>query len=222
MNGYGNEELPDYRKLGGVTALGTFSGPWGSGVKNQPLSAANVDREDWDELFMVEFRDGIAGYSDLLRSESSDNPVEKWPAHYTQQYQFAFIEGMALMDAWKVIPRGAIINLTSKVRSRVLGFAAELERMKPDAGESITDITPEAKDKITAYVYGDNANLALTHGDVRGGQSVSSSGHTASRNEAGRTDRMWFMRHPWWSAAIVGAVVGLPGVYLAIWGTELP
>jgi hypothetical protein len=223
LNGYGAKDLPDYRKVGAVTVLGTFSGPFQSGVRNQPLTPMNVDQDDWEELFTVDFRGGMAGYEDLLRGgKASGNPVEKWPGYKIQQYQLAFIDGYVLRDAWKVVPRGALVNLVSQVRSRVLGFAAQLERVSPNAGDAITDLSPDSKERIIAYVYGDNANLSLTHGDISGGQTVASTGHAVAYHAATSTDRMWFVRHPWWSAGIVGLLVGLPGLYLAIWGTDLP
>ena len=99
------------------TSGASLSGPFGSGVKNMPIPATIVDKKHWHDLFDVELRAGISGYEDLARSDEGSF-TEKWPAHYTQFYSQEPIteNGMHLIDAWKIIPKGAIVNLLSTVR----------------------------------------------------------------------------------------------------------
>ena len=45
LNGYPPEgDLPSYRRIDGLTSIGTFGGPMGAALKNMPLPMAQVYR----------------------------------------------------------------------------------------------------------------------------------------------------------------------------------
>jgi AbiTii len=242
LNGYGADDLPDYRQLRGVDVLGTLAGPFGSSVNNMPIPATIVDEDQWHELFDVEFRGGISGFEHL--AESSEGAFqEKWPAHWTQYYGQKPItsNGMHLIDAWKVIPKGAVVGMLSTVRSRVLALASDLERVNPKAGDSvgIQPVSTQSLQRITANIYGGHSHFVAPAGDLAAGTGsvvASSSGadittggehleddSVSTRLSAEERDRTWFARHPWISGISLGIITGaIPAMYLAIWGAHFP
>lgn len=244
LNGYRKtEELPDYRKIGHVTVLGTLTGPFGSSVQNMPIPATIVDKRHWEDLFLVQMSAGIAGYEDLAAS-TEGSLQEKWPAHYIQHYAQKPItqNGMHLVDAWKVIPKGAIVSMLSTVRSRVLTLATELERLNPDAGDAVTGTVPlptQSLQQLTANIYGGNliapaGAMVNQSGSVVGASSggdltttsthvEGNAEHVATTSESHASERNWFARHPWISGTSVGVLTGLiPAVYLALLGPHWP
>ncbi len=242
LNGYAQNELPDYRTLTRVTVLGTAAGGFGAMVKNMPIPATIIDQKHWHDLFDVEFRGGIGGFEHLAAS-SEGSFHEKWPAHYIQYYGQKPItaNGMHLVDAWKVIPKGAIDAMLGTIRSRVLTLATEVERLNPAAGEpgSGTDPVPnQSLQQITQYIYsGGQAHLIAPAGTLQtgarnvvgssAGRDITTGGEHTETQSGDTTvhqgERSWFARHPWISGISLGIVTGaLPTIYIAIWGLHFP
>lgn len=66
--GYPNDaEVPGYRKVA-VSYQGTFSGPFGSGVKNAPIPSYLVEKFAGEHWVQIEIRESIAAVEDLLRN----------------------------------------------------------------------------------------------------------------------------------------------------------
>jgi hypothetical protein len=53
--------------------------------------------------------------------------------------------------AWKEIPVGAIFRLFDSIKTRVLGFAIDLEREAPDAGDSPIGSHPVSQEKLNQF-----------------------------------------------------------------------
>jgi len=161
LNGYpeGNE-LPDYRKQGRGRALGTFSGPFGSGGKNVPLSMGVVEEEHREVLFNIDLRQPAAALEDLAVNRPGGSELGiPWPGDFIGYYgkPGTFVENMALVAATTFVPRQAIVAALSAIRSRVLKLATEIERAAPDAGEGLAGSDPlprEVSTAVTQNIYG--------------------------------------------------------------------
>lgn len=251
LNGYPHDgSLPDYRRLGFVEVRGQLAGMMGSGIKNFPIPMTIIEEKHRETLFRVDLYGGIAGYEHLVDSNESTFS-EKWPAHYIQYYaQEPMTEnGMHLVDAAKVISKGAMVAMLSTVRSRILTLASEIERENPEAGEAVpgTDPVPrQSLQKIIAVVHGDASFVTpagdMTLGDqsvvgsraegdiVTGRQQIGGDRRNTSRSTAtthnlsvAGSARHWFSRHPWLGSIAVGVLTSiLPAIYLLVWGLHLP
>jgi hypothetical protein len=243
LNGYaGDDDLPDYRNLGNVPVLGQTSGPWGSGATNLPIPFTIVEQKHWDELFKVELKGGIAGYEHLAASDQ-DSFAEQWPAHLIQYYGQEPIttNGQHLVDAKKVIAKGAIVAMLSTIRSRVLKLATDLERENPGAGDAVPGTDPgvssQSLQRLTTTVYG-NASFVTSGGGISadrgsvigapdgdvitGGQKTVGDTVTTQESVHVEGERTWFARHPWIAGLLVAVVAGVPAIYITVLGFELP
>ena len=76
---------------------------------------------------------------------------------------------MQCVSAWKEIPKGAIVRLMDSVKTRVLGFAIDLEREAPNAGElPIGSQPPLSYEKMTQIF---NTNITGNVGNVANASS---------------------------------------------------
>ncbi len=76
---------------------------------------------------------------------------------------------MQCVSAWKEIPKGAIVRLMDAVKTRVLGFAIDLEREAPNAGElPIGSQSPLSHEKMTQIF---NTNITGNVGNVANASS---------------------------------------------------
>ena len=147
--------------------------------------------------------------------------------------------GQHLVDARKVISKGAIVAMLSTIRSRILQLATDLERENPGAGDAVpgTDpgVSPQSLQRLTTTVYG-NASFVTSGGDIsadRGGVigapdgDIVTGGHktggdTVTRSVHVEGERTWFAHHPWISGLLVAVVAGVPAIYITVWGLEVP
>jgi len=60
---------------------------------------------------------------------------------------------MQCIAAWKRIPRAAVVSVVDAVRNRILGFALEIEKRAPDAGESPLNLYPLPQETVTQIFH---------------------------------------------------------------------
>lgn len=164
LSGYPSKDtLPPYRILR-VESLGNFAGPAGSGMKNAPIPAGCLPKEIQDWARTEYLLDGVSVYEQLLRKENDGTFRGPWPADLVATVGQDIYEFMNCVQAWKVIPRGAIVGLTDAIRNRVLGFAIEIERANPAAGEASVNSSPVPaqvlRQVFNTQVYGNVGNFA--------------------------------------------------------------
>ena len=172
LNGYPDKDsLPEYRVLRHVESKGHFVGPYGKQVKNAPIPPTCLP-DDWQDWARTEYlNSGVGGYEELLRKQDDGMFQSPWPADLLRLVGQDIYEYMNCVQAWKVIPRGSIIGLTDAIRNRVLGFALEIERANPSAGEASLNSNPVPLSTVSqvfhTQIYGNVANLASGNRDVR-------------------------------------------------------
>ncbi len=68
------------------------------------------------------------------------------------------------MQAWKVVPLGAVIGALDAIRNRILNFVLEIEAEDPTAGEASLNSTPVSQEKVEQifhmHIAGNVQNLA--------------------------------------------------------------
>ena len=71
---------------------------------------------------------------------------------------------MNCMEAWKVVPAGAIVGALDAVRTKVLTFAIDIESAAPEAGEAPPNSEPIPQERVQQIfhtnIYGTVQNVA--------------------------------------------------------------
>lgn len=171
LNGYdSNEQLPKYRILD-VQSFGHFSGPFGSGLKNAPISSFSLP-ETLRPIANLAYMDkGISNYSSLVKSDKNISLSSNWPAEIIALHGGKFYQNMNCIGAWRLIGSSQIRGLIDTIRNRVLSFVLEIESQSPNAGEASSTEIPIPQEKVNqiyqTIILGNVGNVST------GGSNVS-------------------------------------------------
>lgn len=168
LNGYPSiKDLPDYRVVR-VDSYGSFIGSFSQANKLQiPISVLPKElQEQYRNAYMGS---SISAYTALLSGDKSNSVQEPWPVALAVHNASKLTPNMQCVSAWKEIPIGAIVRLMDSVKTRVLGFAIDLEREAPNAGElPIGSQPPLSREKMTQIF---NTNITGNVGNVANASS---------------------------------------------------
>ena len=138
LNGYPDrEKVPSYRRFR-PTNLGTFAGPFQSGVKNMVLPTYDLPDELKEFAENLIFFDGVGA----LEAQASDSHQWKWPQEMVMlaRNTIQMSGGMVLVDAHQPIPAHVISGVLDQVKNRLLDFVLGLQE---------SNVTPEDLDNRT-------------------------------------------------------------------------
>ncbi|MCJ7507660.1 MAG: hypothetical protein MUO85_02870 [candidate division Zixibacteria bacterium] len=161
--------LPDYRKLQ-TQSYGYLSGPFGQSINNAPIPSMCIPKEIRHLVAPgVEFRNGVTALQDMISRRETEALQVHWPANVVALVSDRIMEGMTLLQAWKLIPASAVVSILDIVRNRILNFALEIESAAPNAGEG--NLTPAlTADKVSnvfnTYIMGNVGNIASGNSQV--------------------------------------------------------
>lgn len=164
LNGYPSiDTLPDYRVVR-VDSYGSFIGSFARADKLQiPVSV--LPKEFQEQYRNAYMGSSISAYTSLVSGDKAGSVQEAWPIALAVHHVSKLTPDMQCVSAWKEIPIGAIVRLLDSVKTRVLGFAIDLEREAPNAGElPIGSQPPLSSEKMTQIfntnITGNVGNLA--------------------------------------------------------------
>jgi len=162
LNGYADADaLPDYRKIK-VTAVGTFAGPFGNLVNNQPLAASVLpeDFRHWAESAVL--MQPVVAYDVGRDAEGRPNNGKfQWPADLVALFADKFLQGWNLVRAHQVIPGSVFVSLLDTVRTRILQLALELKKETGDRAKELSEIPPRRIDQsVVTNIFGGNIVIA--------------------------------------------------------------
>lgn len=168
LNGYPSiKGLPDYRVVR-VDSYGSFIGSFSQADKLQ-ISLSVLPQELQEQYRHAYMGSSISAYTALLSGEKSGSVQEPWPVALAVHNASKLTPNMQCVSAWKEIPIGAIVRLMDSVKTRVLGFAIDLEREAPNAGElPIGSQPPLSREKMTQIF---NTNITGNVGNVANASS---------------------------------------------------
>ncbi|KWC91628.1 hypothetical protein [Burkholderia cepacia] len=169
LNGYPADALlPPYRILQ-ARSFGNFVGPFGmQGIGLQiPLSVLPERmRQNWREIRMGE---AISAYDSLLDGDGNGSARIPWPTEMAILYASKLTPNMQCIAAWVDVPLPAIHKLINSVKTAVLGFAIDIQRESPDAGDSpIGAPRPIPEDRVTQIF---TTNITGSVGNIANGGS---------------------------------------------------
>lgn len=125
-------EIPDYRILS-VSYTANFSGPFGSGIQNAPISPYLVEKFAGKQWVRYEMRDSIAAVDDLLTTSTKGGSLGINAANLILLLQGNVYPDYACNSVSGTISRSALAAVRHSVRSRVLELTIELEKSIPEA-----------------------------------------------------------------------------------------
>ena len=120
--------LSDYR-IFETEVRGTFSGPFGSGIKNAPIPKIIIDEGHRDRLFKVYMLQSVGELERLTGGRQDTNSLTiPWPGDFIFYYQQKTIyQGLVLVEADQIMTTALIAGLLKTIRARVIGFVLAIE-----------------------------------------------------------------------------------------------
>jgi hypothetical protein len=162
-------ELPSYRFVP-VSYTANFSGPFGSGISNAPISPYLVKKFAGEHWVRHEMRESIAAVDDLLATAEDGGHLGINAADLILLLQGKVYADYACNSVTGSIARSSLASIRHAVRSRVLELTLELEKSVPDAamitlGPSTLPSAPSsaaATQIAQQIIYGNFTSIAAT------------------------------------------------------------
>jgi hypothetical protein len=164
LNGYESKDnLPEYRVLN-VNSKGHFSGPFQSGLRNADIPMTCMPEELRESLSHTYLMQPVAALEDIINRGDGGVLHEPWNPDIVAHFGQDIYQNMNCVQAWKLIPKGAVVAAVDTVRTRVLNFVLDIEAEAPEAGEAPLNSNPVPQDRVqhifNTNIYGDVQNLA--------------------------------------------------------------
>lgn len=164
-------ELPDYRVIP-VSYTASFSGPFGSGIRNAPISPYLIEKFAGKSWVRYEMRQSIAAVDDLLSSSSKGGSLGINAANLILLLQGKVYPDYACNEVTGIISRASLAEIRHSVRSRVLELTIELEKSVPEAGAVALGKSDPASHKSSAVatqiaqqiIYGNVTSISAGDG----------------------------------------------------------
>lgn len=185
LNGYPEkDELPNYRIMKQVLIKGHFSGPFGSGIRDGEIPHFCLPESMRKDYRTIPIGQGIAMCEDLLSDKEKTTFSSPVPTDALLLFADNVYEGLTCMQAWVVIPRGAIVRVLDAVKNKILGFALDIEQQNPAAGEADVNTTPVPKSTVSQvfnqHFHGSVGNVATGSQDFEQTATVNQQWQQAS------------------------------------------
>lgn len=161
--------LPDYRIVG-VTYKGTFSGPFGSGIKNAPIPPILIKTFANDSWNKHSVRESIAAVDELVKVSTKGGSLGINASNLILLLQGKIYEDYACNDITGNISVVSLSEISQVVRNRVLELTVEFEKSIPAAAHITFGTKGMDKDnaskaqQITQQIIYGNVGNAISGG----------------------------------------------------------
>ncbi|HAV1595621.1 TPA: hypothetical protein JG835_000950 [Enterobacter hormaechei subsp. steigerwaltii] len=161
--------LPDYRIVG-VTYKGTFSGPFGSGIKNAPIPPILIKTFANDSWNKHSVRESIAAVDELVKVSAKGGSLGINASDLILLLQGKIYEDYACNDISGNISVVSLSEISQAVRNRVLELTIEFEKSIPAAAHITFGTQGMDKDnaskaqQITQQIIYGNVGNAISGG----------------------------------------------------------
>lgn len=125
-------DVPDYRIIG-VSYTATFSGPFGSGIKNAPISPYLIEKHAGKAWTHYEMRESVAAVDELLASSEKGGSLHIEASNLILLLQGKVYADYACNAVSGTISRSALAAIRHAVLSRVLELTIEIEKSVPES-----------------------------------------------------------------------------------------
>ncbi|MCA6112759.1 AbiTii domain-containing protein [Bradyrhizobium cenepequi] len=166
-------DLPDYRKIP-VSYTGTFSGAFGSAIKNAPIPSYLVEKFAGPHWNSFQMRQSVAAVDELIGSgKESGGSLHINASNLILLLQGNVYEDYACNSVTGTISAAALTEIQNAVRTKILELTIQIEKSIPSAveiglgspttNESAKD--PERVTQITHQVINGNVTSISNVGD---------------------------------------------------------
>lgn len=164
-----DSDVPHYRTIP-VSYTANFSGPFGSGIKNAPISPFLIEEFAGKHWVKYEMRESIAAVDDLLSSSENGRDLGINAANLILLLQGKVYADYACNSVTGKISRSSLASIRHAVRSRVLELTLELEKSVPEVVNVVLGpaALPSAPNAAAAtqiaqqIIYGNYTSIAAT------------------------------------------------------------
>jgi len=162
-------EVPPYRIVG-VSYTGTFSGPFGSGIRNAPIPSHLIKKLAGDSWVNYEVRESIAGVDELVRSTAESGSLSLNASNLILALQGKVYEDYACNSVHGSVSRTGLTEIQQIVRGRILELTLEIEKSIPAAAEvkfgagEPPDANSEMVQQISQQIIYGNVTTAVAGG----------------------------------------------------------
>jgi hypothetical protein len=125
-------EVPDYRILG-VSYRATFSGPFGSGINNAPISPYLIEKFAGKSWTRYEMRQSSAAVDELLSNSEKGGSLQIEASNLILLLQGKVYEDYACNSVTGTISRASLAAIRHAVLNRILELTLEIEKSIPEA-----------------------------------------------------------------------------------------
>lgn len=164
-------DVPPYRVVG-VTYRGTFSGPFGSGIKNAQIPPYLIEQYAGESWTKLEIRESIAAVSEMVKKSSDGRSFGIDASNLILLLQGKIYEGYVCDGVSGSMSPTSFYEIQQAVRSKILELTLELEKSVPGAmnvaiGTSATNNTEaEQVQKISQQIIYGNVSTAVAGDNV--------------------------------------------------------
>jgi hypothetical protein len=163
-------DLPDYRKVGPLEAVGSFIGG-GQFWPRIPIPRGAVPEERRDRLFAHQFLQGVAELEPLATAAPDTVYSIAWPSDDIARYGGRIVQDAMCLAAHVEITPHMIAGVLDTIRNRVLSFSLEIWKEAPEAGEAPapgqTGVAAQRVDQIfNTYVMAPVAAITVGGGEI--------------------------------------------------------
>jgi len=158
----GNVELPDYR-IHGMSFIGQFSGPFGSGLRNAPIPPyliAQIAGDGWEHF---NIRYSAAAVDNIV---ATGKGVTLDLSNLALLIQGKIYENMACNQLTGYVSDSAMLEVSNSIRNRILELTIALDRSLPNSSAvEVSDFTQNgelATQVFNQTVYGGITNIQNT------------------------------------------------------------
>lgn len=161
--------LPDYRIVG-VTYKGTFSGPFGSAIKNAPIPPILIKTFANDSWNTHSVRESIAAVDELVKASAKGGSLGINASNLILLLQGKIYEDYACNDISGNISVVSLSEISQAVRNRVLELTIEFEKSIPAAAhitfgtQSMDENNALKAQQITQQIIYGNVGNAISGG----------------------------------------------------------
>ncbi|MDY3571625.1 hypothetical protein [Enterobacter hormaechei] len=163
LNGYPDlAKLPDYRVFS-ARIHGDFTSKGGATLSDAEIREGAAPKEIRKHLFTCELTPSVATIAALVQ-DHSHGAKYLLDLRTVANFSDKVYEGMSCLRAWKVIPANQLIGILDVIKTKILGFALEIEAENPESGEASVNVQPVAQEKVqqmfNTYIVGNGNNIA--------------------------------------------------------------
>lgn len=161
LEGYGPKNpLPDYRMFQ-VQSFGNFYGAFGRRLTHAPIPLSSIPEEFHEVVYFAKIRESISALENLISNSSGESLKILWSADLIKFNGQDIYQDMVCLSAWQQISIGSLLTILETIRSRLLNFVLELEKIDPKIGSYVAndkEFSNERVDQIFNTVILGNVN----------------------------------------------------------------